>query len=211
MRRRMFRAVPGYVSLPRYRWKKHGIAEIPEPHTKKLLHIRENTHGCARSGIFMGHNTIAERIITVRGRDSRAEFAGKIDINAGTLRNYEGGLSLPNADVLARICRVCRVNPYWLLLGEGSMYMERRARTASGADAEPENAAVREQIRVLREKNGIQKDTIEAQKKTIRTYEALLSAMLQTGAESEAASPAADPRAVLRAHFRKIITPSDPA
>lgn len=153
----------------------------------------------------MRYNTISDRIVAVRGRDSRACFAARIDINAGTLRNYEGGLSLPNADVLARICRVCGINPRWLLTGEGPMRV--RAELSAPAQEEEfpesvgEDGRTQEQLRVLREKIGMQKETIEAQKKTIRTYETLLAALQAD--DGDAPSLGARCREALRAGFRE--------
>lgn len=60
---------------------------------------------------------IAEKIVALRGKESRAKFAAKLGINANTLRNYESGQSLPNSDVLAKICQVSGVDPAWLLCG----------------------------------------------------------------------------------------------
>ncbi|QAZ68267.1 helix-turn-helix domain-containing protein [Solidesulfovibrio carbinolicus] len=59
---------------------------------------------------------IAEKIVTLRGKESRTSFAAKIGINANTLRNYETGLSLPNSDVLSKICAITGVDAGWLLL-----------------------------------------------------------------------------------------------
>ncbi len=61
---------------------------------------------------------IAEKIVALRGKESRARFAAKLGINANTLRNYESGLSLPNSDVVAKICMISNVDPTWLLFEE---------------------------------------------------------------------------------------------
>jgi transcriptional regulator with XRE-family HTH domain len=60
---------------------------------------------------------IGKRIERLRGDISRREFAKIIGIVENTLRNYEQGLSLPNSDTVAEICRILRVEPAWLLLG----------------------------------------------------------------------------------------------
>lgn len=67
-------------------------------------------------------NTIADRIKWLRGTTSRRAFANKLDIQESTLRNYEAGSSLPNADLLQNICKKLRIHPVWLLMGEGPMW-----------------------------------------------------------------------------------------
>ncbi|ETA73125.1 XRE family transcriptional regulator [Nitratidesulfovibrio termitidis] len=69
----------------------------------------------------MDTNTIAARIAQVRGNMPRAEFARRIDINANTLRSYESGASLPNSDVILRVCRAFSISTHWLITGEGEM------------------------------------------------------------------------------------------
>lgn len=60
--------------------------------------------------------SIAERLISLRGKESRAAFAARLGISANTLRNYEAGLSLPNSDIVAKICITLDIDPGWLLL-----------------------------------------------------------------------------------------------
>lgn len=50
------------------------------------------------------------------------DFAQILGINPNTLRAYEDGRSIPNQDVLERICVKFSVSPAWLLLGRGPMY-----------------------------------------------------------------------------------------
>lgn len=61
--------------------------------------------------------TIGERIRQVRGKTPRSIFAKHIEITESTLRNYENNLSLPNSDIVAKICHVFNVEPGWLILG----------------------------------------------------------------------------------------------
>lgn len=65
--------------------------------------------------------TIADRIKFLRGAVSRRAFATTLGIQESTLRNYESGASLPNSDLLHGICKILRVSPVWLLMGEGPM------------------------------------------------------------------------------------------
>ena len=62
--------------------------------------------------------TIGKRILELRGKLSRRAFAKRIGIVENTLRNYEEGLSLPNSDVIAAICREFNISAEWLVLGE---------------------------------------------------------------------------------------------
>ncbi|WP_446424110.1 helix-turn-helix domain-containing protein, partial [Mailhella sp.] len=45
-------------------------------------------------------DNIASRIISLRGKLSRRPFAKKIGTTESTLRNYEKGVSLPDAQIL---------------------------------------------------------------------------------------------------------------
>ena len=69
----------------------------------------------------MKNSDLGERIRTVRGSQSRAAFGKRIGITSGSLRNYEAGAALPNADVLTKICETCGVSTDWLLFGRGPM------------------------------------------------------------------------------------------
>ena len=66
--------------------------------------------------------SIGERITTLRGKESRKNFAERVGIVENTLRNYETGASLPNSDVVAEICAKKNVSPGWLLTGTGPMF-----------------------------------------------------------------------------------------
>lgn len=66
-------------------------------------------------------NTIAERLLRVRGKTKQGDFAKALGINPNTLRTYENGRSLPNQEILEKICVQFSVSPAWLLLGVGPM------------------------------------------------------------------------------------------
>ena len=68
--------------------------------------------------------SIAERIICLRGKESRASFAKRFGIVENTLRNYEKNRSLPNSDVICSFYRVLNVSPQWLILGNGPIYVD---------------------------------------------------------------------------------------
>lgn len=78
--------------------------------------------------------SVAERIKTIRGNMSQADFAAHVNLNVNTLRNYERGDSLPNIQVAAQICKEFGVCSDWLLFGNGPMYDAERV-TVEGARA----------------------------------------------------------------------------
>lgn len=61
---------------------------------------------------------LGQRIQEARGSTSRAEFCKRIGITSSSLRNYEKGTALPNADVLSKLCAACALDAGWLLLGK---------------------------------------------------------------------------------------------
>ncbi len=69
---------------------------------------------------------MSERLQYIRLKNNlnQKEFSKKIGIPPTTYRGYEISSSIPNAEVLARICKQFNVNPSWLLLGEGSPFGE---------------------------------------------------------------------------------------
>lgn len=66
-------------------------------------------------------DTLAARIEFIRGSQSRRSFAQEMDTTESTLRNYEKGVSVPDAIFLENICKKLRILPEWLLLGRGPM------------------------------------------------------------------------------------------
>ena len=67
--------------------------------------------------------TIGERILALRAGSSQATFAHQIGINANTLRAYEKGRAVPNADTLAALCEKTGAAPQWILMGTGPKYI----------------------------------------------------------------------------------------
>lgn len=65
--------------------------------------------------------TIAERLKSVRGKESRESFAQKIGVHAQTLYRYEQGGRDLDSGVITSICKGFDISPAWLLFGEGSM------------------------------------------------------------------------------------------
>lgn len=54
---------------------------------------------------------------------SQADFAKKINLSAGTVKNIEYGLlTKPNQRYYNKIAEACNVDPIWLETGEGEMF-----------------------------------------------------------------------------------------
>lgn len=68
--------------------------------------------------------SIGQRISEIRQNTPRKTFAMRVGIVENTLRNYEMGLSLPNSDVISRICSEFNISPIWLLSGTGEMLQD---------------------------------------------------------------------------------------
>ena len=66
---------------------------------------------------------LGERLKELRGEQSVAEFCRQFGIHRNTLPRYESGERTPDADFIAALCKHYSVNPSWLLLGEGPVYL----------------------------------------------------------------------------------------
>ena len=102
-----------------------------------IVNLRAKLHAKLSVPELLRMDTIAERLLRVRGKTKQGEFAKSLGINPNTLRTYENGRSLPNQEVLERICVQFSVSPAWLLLGVGPM----RANLEEPLPS-PENAAI---------------------------------------------------------------------
>ena len=70
----------------------------------------------------MGNNgSIGERIRTVRGTKTQAEFAVCLGVTQRAIVNYETGGRIPKGSILRKICEQYRIEEKWLLTGEGPM------------------------------------------------------------------------------------------
>lgn len=65
--------------------------------------------------------SIGNRIITIRGAQSRKAFAERIGIVENTLRNYETEQSLPNSATISKICSEFLISLEWFINGRGPM------------------------------------------------------------------------------------------
>lgn len=73
---------------------------------------------------FCAMETLQERLISLRGESSRRSFAENLGINESTLRNYEKGVSSPDAQFMTTVCKKLRISPMWLLFGEDPLQEE---------------------------------------------------------------------------------------
>lgn len=70
---------------------------------------------------FCAMNDLAERLISLRTGLSRREFAKSLGITESTLRNYEKGVSSPDAQFLTELCKKMNLSPEWLLFGTSAV------------------------------------------------------------------------------------------
>lgn len=67
---------------------------------------------------------LGDRLKIVRGDISQKEFGEKFNITPNTLRRYETGVNPPTTDFILDVCEKYKINPIWLLLGEGPKHLE---------------------------------------------------------------------------------------
>ncbi len=74
-----------------------------------------------RMEIFMSdHETVGDRLRQVRGDMNQDAFAKLLDIGRTTLIRYEKGERSPDADLIARLWVLFKVDALWLLTGIGA-------------------------------------------------------------------------------------------
>ncbi|MCU0439199.1 MAG: helix-turn-helix domain-containing protein [Raineya sp.] len=72
--------------------------------------------------------TVNHRISMIRQHYelSQKQFGEKLGIQSATISHIEKNIHRPNFDVVASILATYReINPYWLLLGEGKMFLDK--------------------------------------------------------------------------------------
>ncbi len=71
-------------------------------------------------------NSVNERVLQLRQALGlkRTEFAKKCNILQQTVSMVEAGGSKPSYEVLRAMIEHTKVNPLWLMIGEGSMFLE---------------------------------------------------------------------------------------
>lgn len=155
--------------------------------------------------------TLGERLRELRGANSTANFAEKINVSAGALNNYENDKTEPNLSTLIQISELYKVRMEWLALGKEPKYInEKRNEEEKTAncqqflenkntqaieitDSEKEESAdvstFEERIRILEEESKeTQKQLIkqlEDHNKLLEKYAALLKEHGELGVEME--------------------------
>lgn len=66
----------------------------------------------------MNDMTLGERLKTLRGAKSQADFGKELNISQPTVRNYENNERLPDADFIKNVCNKFRITADWLLFGK---------------------------------------------------------------------------------------------
>ena len=68
----------------------------------------------------------AERLKFLRGKLTQADFAKIFDMHRNTIFRYEAGDGKPDGVFLNNLCKYYKLNPEWLLMGEGPMYKDHK-------------------------------------------------------------------------------------
>lgn len=85
-------------------------------HTEQL--VNNILSKLIRKVIFMSKNTIGERILSIRGKESRKDFAERMEIGTATLQRYENDERLPDVSFLIRLHQETGLSLDYLILGK---------------------------------------------------------------------------------------------
>ena len=75
--------------------------------------------------------SFGERIKTISGRKSQAEFANKLGASRSALQVWEYDKGTPLGDVLLKLYKKFNVNINWLISGEGDPFVKDDQRSIS--------------------------------------------------------------------------------
>jgi transcriptional regulator with XRE-family HTH domain len=66
-------------------------------------------------------------------------FGGKIRVSKESLINYQKDRTKPDSEILSTLCKIFKVNPAWLLLGEGEPFIQEgdETKTSEGGKTVP--------------------------------------------------------------------------
>ncbi|WP_375706955.1 helix-turn-helix domain-containing protein [Bartonella sp. AA126HLJHH] len=81
---------------------------------------------------------LAKRLREIRrvlGNEERGAFAQRLNLQRGTLANYEIGAHEPTCSTINAYHRVYNINPHWLVTGEGEMFSDMAKAKAAGFKA----------------------------------------------------------------------------
>lgn len=99
----------------------------------------------------MDHTSLSSRFRTLREvlGISQGELARDIGKTPSFIALIESGKSRISNETVSSVCRVCHVNPQWLLTGEGSMF-------EPGCEVDPpDREGVPARIKAIRKEHGI--------------------------------------------------------
>lgn len=70
--------------------------------------------------------TLGERLKFIQKKSGKTlpEFAQSLRVSRDSLINYQQNRTSPDSRFLSTLCALCRVNPTWLLQGEGEPFVE---------------------------------------------------------------------------------------
>lgn len=113
---------------------------------------------------------IGQRIRQIRGKRSRNEFAGILNIHPQTLYMYEKGKRIVDVELIQQICRKFNVSVEWLIFGDTEDMKKDEI-----SDPEKLRESIREKDELLEKQNEeiqrLTKALISAQAEAIRLYE----------------------------------------
>ncbi len=132
--------------------------------------------------------TIGARILEIRQAKamSQKEFAERLGVSKSAVASYEKGQQTPGSSVLASICEHFKVEPRWLLLGKGDMYVldllgQKEGRVNRNNDINRHNEAMEtldsEVVRLEEELGRIKKELLVVQMERDRAKDEAYKAM----------------------------------
>jgi transcriptional regulator with XRE-family HTH domain len=70
--------------------------------------------------------TLGERLKLVQQKSGLTlpDFGKKIGVSKESLINYQKDRTKPDSEILSTVCKIFKVNPAWLLLGEGEPFIQ---------------------------------------------------------------------------------------
>lgn len=86
-----------------------------------LIHTEQSVNNILskliKKVIFMLKTTIGQRILSIRGKESRKDFADRMEIGTATLQRYENDERLPDVSFLIKLHQETGLSLDYLILG----------------------------------------------------------------------------------------------
>ena len=101
--------------------------------------------------------TLGERIkfIQRKSRKTLPDFAHGLGVSRDSLINYQKNRTKPDSRFLSTLCELYRVNPTWLLLGEGDPFSADKAEISLKKGRDTDNDPVEQLLREEVERAGV--------------------------------------------------------